>query len=729
MLFLVPTSPAQDSAQPAAVITAQAASVVPHLIKFSGALPGAPNNTSVVDVKFALYAAQTGGDPLWSEMQQVSLDPTGKYSVLLGSVTTLPDSVFAQGQARWIGVTLGSEQESARSILVATPYSLKASDSETLGGHPASDFTLKNALAPGGTDITQINVGNGVTGGGTGPTVTLGLSNSYLQSLGNEIFAQLGANNTLTGSNAFGAGKVTIGGSPALSVASVSASSPITVTPSGGNITIGLSDSGLLTLGNSVYAQLGAANTFTKVQTFASGQTFPGTVSLAGNNTFSGSNTFSKAITFASGQTFPGTGTGTITGITTTSPLSGSGTSGSVALSLNTSALETTLNGVYPQLSASNTFSGSNTFSKAITFASGQTFPGTVSLSANNTFTGSDTFSKAITFASGQTFPGTGTITGVTAGTGLTGGGSSGAVTLNVNAAALESTYNSVYAGLASTNNFTGHSNFNTNDDNPALTTTGFYGIIASANIVGIIGDIVTGLSSTGQQYQSLLYTVGVQGDSSASGDSIGAGLLATADDGIGAIVANNSPSGFYALDVEANDSTSEILVAYNNATGDGCTLSADASLFCDGGTSVVHSLGDRKVATYGVQAAENWIEDAGSGQLTSGHTHISLDGVFGKTVNTALEYHVFLTPEGDCKGLYVAAKSDSGFDVRELSSGKSNIAFSYRIMAKRKGYESVRMEDITAKMNADKARRKVVHSSAAKHSRPAAPALRDAKP
>jgi hypothetical protein len=74
-------------------------------------------------------------------------------------------------------------------------------------------------------------------------------------------------------------------------------------------------------------------------------------------------------INFAPDQTFPikGTGGGTITGITTSSPLTGSGTAGSVALGLNQSALvtditpslESTFNGVYAQLNASNTFTGS----------------------------------------------------------------------------------------------------------------------------------------------------------------------------------------------------------------------------------------------------------------------------------------------------------------------------------------------------------------------------------
>lgn len=74
----------------------------------------------------------------------------------------------------------------------------------------------------------------------------------------------------------------------------------------------------------------------------------------------------------------------------------------------------------------------------------------------------------------------------------------------------------------------------------------------------------------------------------------------------------------------------------------------------------------------------------------------MNLEPVFGQTVNTEMDYHVFLTPNGDCKGLYVSQKTPTSFEVRELGGGTSSIAFDYRIMAKRKGYESVRLADKT---------------------------------
>ena len=74
-----------------------------------------------------------------------------------------------------------------------------------------------------------------------------------------------------------------------------------------------------------------------------------------------------------------------------------------------------------------------------------------------------------INFASGQTFPGTGggSITGVTAGTGLTGGGSAGAVTLNVDPTKVPS--------LAGTNTFLGNQ-----------TVLGNLGISGTLSIAGV---------------------------------------------------------------------------------------------------------------------------------------------------------------------------------------------------------------------------------------------------
>lgn len=72
--------------------------------------------------------------------------------------------------------------------------------------------------------------------------------------------------------------------------------------------------------------------------------------------------------------------------------------------------------------------------------------------------------------------------------------------------------------------------------------------------------------------------------------------------------------------------------------------------------------------------------------------------GTSAATVNTGADYHVFPVPDGDCRGLYVAEKTTAGFVVRELGGGTSNVPFEYRIIARRKGYENVRLEDITDK-------------------------------
>jgi hypothetical protein len=59
-------------------------------------------------------------------------------------------------------------------------------------------------------------------------------------------------------------------------------------------------------------------------------------------------------------------------------------------------------------------------------------------------------------------------------------------------------------------------------------------------------------------------------------------------------------------------------------------------------------SYGGRQL--YAMESPENWFEDFGRGQLNQGHATVKLDPIFAETVNTEVEYHVFLTPKGDCK-------------------------------------------------------------------------------
>ncbi len=114
---------------------------------------------------------------------------------------------------------------------------------------------------------------------------------------------------------------------------------------------------------------------------------------------------------------------------------------------------------------------------------------------------------------------------------------------------------------------------------------------------------------------------------------------------------------------------------------------------------------------TYAMQSPENWMEDFGSGSLVEGHASISLDPGFAATIAGDASYHVFITPRGDSKGLYVTSVTASGFEVRESGGGTSSIGFDYRIVAKRAGYEGQRMVDVTEAYNREMARAKLVKS------------------
>jgi len=67
-----------------------------------------------------------------------------------------------------------------------------------------------------------------------------------------------------------------------------------------------------------------------------------------------------------------------------------------------------------------------------------------------------------------------------------------------------------------------------------------------------------------------------------------------------------------------------------------------------------------------------------------NGRATVRLDADFAPLVHGE-DYAVFLTPEGDCNGLYISSKSPASFEVRELKGGTSSLAFRYRLVAKRR--------------------------------------------
>lgn len=452
-----------------------AAGQVPLLVNFAGELKGYEGRpaTGVAGITFLLYEEEEGGSPLWCETQNVAVDAEGRYSVMLGAATPdgLPSELFTAKQARWLAIEPQGLPSPARVMLVSVPYALKAGDAETIGGLPASAFLRAPTPQQNDSALSPLSA-NSVSAATTSGSGTVNFIPRWTpngSTLGNSVLFQAGTGSAAkVGINsATPAATLDVNGS-VIARGSLQLPSRAAATGAKGAI------SQPLTLQASVFS--GSTHT-------AVGAKFQWQAEPSGNNTANPGATLNLLygpgtptetglsiagngkITFASGQSFPGAGT--VTGIAAGAGLAGGGSSGKLTLSIDATKV--------PLLNAANTFTG------PITFAPGQTFPGVGTLTgiaAGAGLTGggttgnptlsiditkvpllssANTFTAPMTFAPGQTFPGTGTITGITAGSGLSGGGTSGTVTLNLN-----TTYSDGrYAQLGANNTFSGIQNFN----------------------------------------------------------------------------------------------------------------------------------------------------------------------------------------------------------------------------------------------------------------------------
>jgi hypothetical protein len=104
------------------------------------------------------------------------------------------------------------------------------------------------------------------------------------------------------------------------------------------------------------------------------------------------------------------------------------------------------------------------------------------------------------------------------------------------------------------------------------------------------------------------------------------------------------------------------------------------------------------RLGTYGTQSTRATIEDTGTSRLMNGGGAVRFDAAFARTLDLRQGYQVFLTPDGDTRGLYVAAKYEGGFIVRETEHGRSSIDFDYRVVAHPYGANEARLPELNLK-------------------------------
>lgn len=92
----------------------------------------------------------------------------------------------------------------------------------------------------------------------------------------------------------------------------------------------------------------------------------------------------------------------------------------------------------------------------------------------------------------------------------------------------------------------------------------------------------------------------------------------------------------------------------------------------------------------YSEESTELWFTDYGEAQLVDGVAQIAIDSRFAETIDLTAKYHVFVQANDDAT-LYVAQRTAQGFEVR-VRDGARNASFSYRLVAKRKGYSNERL-------------------------------------
>src|SRR3989338_616706 len=97
-------------------------------------------------------------------------------------------------------------------------------------------------------------------------------------------------------------------------------------------------------------------------------------------------------------------------------------------------------------------------------------------------------------------------------------------------------------------------------------------------------------------------------------------------------------------------------------------------------------------LVSFPVESLKPGLSMTGISQLQRGAMTIFLPSAYLELVaiDRANPLFVHITPQGECEGLYVSQLFEDRFTVQELRQGRSNVTFSWRVEATKKGFEDI---------------------------------------
>jgi len=195
------------------VIVASSQAQTPRLLNYQGRLEiGGTAAAGAFSMRFCVYSTAVGGTALWCEQRNVTVDSNGVFSVLLGSVTPFPATLFSGNGDRYLGITVGNNPEFPdRFLLTSVAYAIRAGEAD--------------AVAANGVNTTGL-ADNAVTA----PKIATGQVVKSLNGLKDHVTLAEGRNVKLTTQGSTLTIESTASGVPSLN----NISGPVTITGTGG---------------------------------------------------------------------------------------------------------------------------------------------------------------------------------------------------------------------------------------------------------------------------------------------------------------------------------------------------------------------------------------------------------------------------------------------------------------------------------------------------------------